>query len=61
MSKSFEYGGRGSTWVKGSKALYFGKHGKSHWLVTCECLQTLKIYAWRGCKRCPNCKKVVYI
>lgn len=48
--------------VKGSKALYFAHaKGKSYWLVTCPCLTTVTIYAWRGCKRCHGCQKVVYI
>lgn len=34
-------------------------NGRSGNLVRCECGQTLFVFAWRGCKRCPNCWKVI--
>ena len=49
---------------KTAKAAFLSYHsrenGRSYDLVRCECGEEVDIFRWRGCKRCPNCEKVIY-
>lgn len=35
--------------------------GRSYYNLRCECGQISYVFAWRGCKRCPNCKKLLHL
>lgn len=46
--------------AKGSHKTYFSRpNGKSYYIIDCECGTSMKVYAWRGCKKCPTCGKIV--
>lgn len=38
---------------------YSVANGLSYFKCRCECAELVDVYAWRGCKRCPNCGKVI--
>lgn len=40
---------------------YSVANGRSYYHVRCECGETSDVFAWRGCKRCSNCGKVIVI
>lgn len=37
---------------------YNPEHGKSSYLMWCECGEWLDFYVWSGRKRCPKCKRM---
>lgn len=35
-------------------------NGRSYYSLRCECGEVSDVFLWRGCKRCPNCKKILH-
>lgn len=35
-------------------------NGRSYYRFRCECGEVSDVFAWRGCKRCPNCGKLLH-
>jgi len=40
---------------------YSVANGRSYYQLRCECGEISDVFAWRGCKRCPNCKKILHL
>jgi len=38
---------------------YTPEHGRSRYTVRCECGKETEVYCWAGCKKCPNCGKML--
>lgn len=39
---------------------YSVSNGRSYYRLKCECGEISDVFAWKGCKRCPNCKKILH-
>lgn len=41
---------------------YFSQaNGRSGYFLRCECGEDSFVFSWRGCKRCPNCWKILHL
>lgn len=40
---------------------YSVSNGRSYYRLRCECGEISDVFAWRGCKRCSNCCKLLHL
>lgn len=43
-----------------SLGYYSVANGRSYIRMRCECGEVSDVFAWRGCKKCPNCSKLLH-
>jgi ribosomal protein S27E len=44
------------------KRLYYVPiHGRSHYVVRCECGAETEVYCWARSRKCPSCGKLLHL
>ena len=59
VSKEEQKQNRSKTAKAENLGYYSVANGRSYYRCRCDCGEISDVFAWRGCKRCPNCGKVI--